>query len=38
MARKKANKKSDNRRFTKTANRSRKININPPAPRGGIRL
>lgn len=36
--RKRVNRKSDRVMFSKTANRSKKINISPSIMRGGIRL
>lgn len=38
MARKKMPRRTDKRVFTRTANRSKKINVAPKYMRGGIRL
>lgn len=38
MKRKKVNKKRDKRIFRKTAVKSKKMNVDPPIFRGGIRL
>lgn len=36
--RKKANRNRDKRRFSRTASKSKKMNVDPSIPRGGIRL
>lgn len=36
--RKRVNPRNDQRKFNRTAKKSKKININPSTPRGGIRL
>lgn len=38
MARKRVNKRKDQRIFKKTANKTKAINVNPKIMRGGIRL
>lgn len=38
MARKVRNSRSDKRMFTRTASRTKKINVSPTIYRGGIRL
>lgn len=38
MARKKMSRRTDRKVFTRTANRSKKINVAPTYMRGGIRL
>lgn len=38
MKRKRVNKRRDKRIFSKTANKTKKINVEPKVMRGGIRL
>lgn len=38
MKRKRMNARKDRRVFTRTAEKTKKINVNPSIPRGGIRL